>query len=337
MDWRTGVNRALEKSLGLNLVKASTTKSAGAPETPAKRTAAPTPRVVDTAPAELVRPAEHPEFDRLLEQPVFIMSTVRSGSTLLRVLLNAHSQIYAPHELHIRRLRVAATTSLAQRAMDMLGLNEADLEHLLWDRVLQRELLVSGKSILVDKTPSNAFAYARLQTVWPDARFIFLLRHPASIAESWSEVTAHKWSREEAIGDSMRYMRALERARKNVTGLTVRYEDLTADPAAVTQQICEYLGVPWEASMLEYGATAPQLVKGVGDWSDSIRSGSVQAGRNVPEVVDIPPRLVPMSRKWGYPTEAHDLDDDEPRLQAEEARADADLPDDDTESDGSAG
>jgi len=40
--------------------------------------------------------------DRLVAAPVFILCTLRSGSTLLRVLLNSHSQIHAPHELHLR-------------------------------------------------------------------------------------------------------------------------------------------------------------------------------------------------------------------------------------------
>ena len=40
--------------------------------------------------------------DRLLEPPVFVMCTLRSGSTLLRVLLDSHSQIHCPHELHLR-------------------------------------------------------------------------------------------------------------------------------------------------------------------------------------------------------------------------------------------
>src|SRR3954467_12084339 len=39
--------------------------------------------------------------DRLLEQPVFVLSSIRSGSTLLRVLLNSHTAIHAPHELHL--------------------------------------------------------------------------------------------------------------------------------------------------------------------------------------------------------------------------------------------
>ena len=39
---------------------------------------------------------------RLLKEPAFVLSTVRSGSTLLRMLLDSHSQIHSPHEMHLR-------------------------------------------------------------------------------------------------------------------------------------------------------------------------------------------------------------------------------------------
>jgi LPS sulfotransferase NodH len=233
------------------------------------------------------------------------MSSVRSGSTLLRSLLNAHSQLHAPHELHVRRLRVHATTDLAARAMELLGHNEADLEHLLWDRVMHRELALSGKEQFVDKTPANAFAFRRIATCWPEARYVFLLRHPASIAASWARATRHKWTREEATLDSLRYMRALDRAWRKLDGLTVRYEDLTSEPAAVTQRICAFLDVDWEDRMLDYGRAgdsgdSPTFVKGTGDWGATIRSGQVQPARALPADADVPEVLRPISRRWGY-------------------------------------
>jgi LPS sulfotransferase NodH len=327
MQWKAWVNRVLHKAFGLTLVRAE-------PDGPKEESRAELRSRIRYAPTAPIRPAKHPEIDRLLRQPVFIMSTVRSGSTLLRALLNAHSEIHAPHELHIRRLHVLTSTSMAEKSMGLLELNEADLEHLLWDRVLQRELQLSGKSILVDKTPSNTWAFERIRTVWPDARFIFLLRHPASIAQSWAEVNASKWERAQALDDSVRYMKALQRARQGLSGLTVRYEELTADPEAVTQQICEFLGVPWEARMLDYGHANQQFHKGVGDWSDAIHQGRVQPGRAAPTTLeDVPPRLRPMSRRWGYLPPRARVDAAEKRADAEDVRSEAELPDDDVEAD----
>ncbi|MFG3441507.1 sulfotransferase family protein [Nonomuraea sp. NPDC047897] len=227
------------------------------------------------------------------------MSPVRSGSTLLRSVLNAHPDLHAPHELHVRRLTVEFGTSLAEKAMEALGHNRADLEHLLWDRVLHRELVRSGKKYIVDKTPANAFAHERIAACWPDARYVFLLRHPASIAASWHEASPDKRTPEEAALDALRYMKAVERARKALPGLTVRYEELTAEPETTCRRICEFLGVDWTPQMLRYG-TPDVVTKGLGDWKDKIRSGAVQPGRDLPSEEEVPEPLRAMCRTWEY-------------------------------------
>ncbi|MFG2076099.1 sulfotransferase family protein [Nonomuraea maritima] len=250
-------------------------------------------------PESSFRPPADPEVDRLLTAPVFVISPVRSGSTLLRSMLNAHPDLHAPHELHVRRLSVDFGTSLAEKAMAALGHNRADLEHMLWDRVLHRELVRSGKRFIVDKTPANAFAYERIAACWPDARYIFLLRHPASIATSWHEASPDRRTPDEAAADALRYMKAVERAKKALPGLTVRYEDLTDEPEKIGRRICEFLGIEWSPSMLTYG-TPDVVTKGLGDWKDKIRSGSVQPGRDLPGADEIPEVLKPMCRTWGY-------------------------------------
>jgi hypothetical protein len=268
-----------------------TTGAAGAAK-PSKR---PTPAYRCPSPEELAT-------DRLLRRPVFIMSPVRSGSTLLRMLLNAHPRLHSPHELHIRRLEVDYGSRLSRRAMSELGLEQGDLEHLLWDRVMHRELVKSGKDFIVEKTPSNAFVHQRIHDCWPDARFVFLLRHPVSIAQSWHEGDPEKRTYDEAAADALRYMKAVEKARRATTGgHLVRYEDITADPEKEMRRLCDFLDLAFDPAMLEYGRKDDsQVVKGLGDWKDKIRSGSVQSGRALPREDEIPAVLRPMCEAWGY-------------------------------------
>ena len=252
-------------------------------------------------PGASVRPPADPVADRLLVAPVFVLSAPRSGSTLLRVLLDSHPELHAPIETHVRRLSVRCTTRLARAAMEAFGHNTADVEHLLWDRLLHRELVRSGKRVLVEKTPSNVFVAERLAVCWPDARFVFLLRHPASVARSWHEADPVRRPMNRAVPHTLAYMEALERARKRLAGLTVRYEDLTADPAAETRRLCDYLGVPWAPEMLAYGRQDQgEFRKGMGDWREKIRSGAVQPGRPLPAPDAVPAALREMARRWGY-------------------------------------
>lgn len=240
--------------------------------------------------------------DRLLVKPVFVIAPVRSGSTLLRVLLNGHSRLHAPHELHVHRLRVEAETQLALEAMEVLGHNVADLEHLLWDRVLHRELARSGKEFIVEKTPGLAFKWRRIAACWPDARFVFLLRSPAAIAYSWYDAEPGKRTLEGSADHTLKFMEAVEAARQGLSGHTVRYEELTRDPAAVLAGLCAFLDVEMEPAMVDYSPPAEDLRRGLGDWRGKIRSGRIQAPRTLPEDVRAPAALDAICAAWGYPT-----------------------------------
>ena len=238
--------------------------------------------------------------DRLLVAPAFVMCSVRSGSTLLRVLLDSHSQIHSPQELHLRDLSVKIRTEYATKALGELGLDDRQMRFLLWDRLLQRELAAAGKSVLVNKTPNDVFIADLIAECWPDARFVYLLRHPGAIARS-RHATRPQDSPDRNARMVLRYGNAIEAARAQRPGLTVRYEELTADPRGATKRLCEFLGVPWEASMLEYGRYDHGRMKpGLGDWKTKIRSGAVQAADPPPAADEIHPSLLELCAAWGY-------------------------------------
>lgn len=238
--------------------------------------------------------------DRLLTAPVFILCSVRSGSTLLRLILDTHSQICAPHELHLRRITAKITARFGRIAMDHLGLDELDLRSLLWDRLLHWELQRSGKSVFVNKTPNDALIWADIVSCWPDARFIYLQRNPASILASW-DAAMSDLTRDEAAQDILAYGLAMEQARAARGGLVVRYEDLVSDPTRETQRICEFVGVPWEESMLNYGSAEHSgMRRGLGDWSAKIKTGTIQASVRTSNQADLPDILRPVAEAWGY-------------------------------------
>jgi hypothetical protein len=237
--------------------------------------------------------------DRLVEAPVFVLCTLRSGSTLLRVLLNSHSKIHAPHELHLRYTAARLEKKWSRKTMTAMGLDEPALTYLLWDRILHRELTASGKEIIVDKTPNNVFMPDRIRDCWPEARFVFLLRHPAAVAASRREWLGPNPDDEKNVERIRQYCEALEEARRAYDGLTVRYEDTTEDPATVTRRLCEFLDVEWEPEMVEYGKFDHGPYRpALGDWSKNIQSGQVQKPKPPPP--EIPAPLRPVSEAWGY-------------------------------------
>ncbi|MFE5084370.1 sulfotransferase family protein [Streptomyces mirabilis] len=136
---------------------------------------------------------------------------------------------------------------------------------------------------------------------WPSARYIVLLRHPGAVITSLTNRRSdpdHEAIHEEVLG----YSEKLEEARQNLDAHVITYEELTADPERTTRGLCDYLGVPWESGMLDYGsqdhgAFRPQL----GDWSDTIRSGRIRPAKAAGVTVQLPSRLAELARAWGYP------------------------------------
>jgi hypothetical protein len=265
--------------------------------------------------------------ERLVQSPIFLLSPPRSGSTLLRCILDSHSRIHSPHELYLTAQRIECFSSFGETSMKASGLTIRSTEHLLWDRILHRSLAASGKEIIVEKTPTNVHMWERIAECWPDARFIFLIRHPAAVAESAVAAVTSIGARDGlklARGiarDTVRnmtkrrerwlapgldsFMEKLEAARQALPGRTVRYEDLATRPAEVVSDLCEFIGVDFEPAMLDYGNGRGEYVPGIGDWRDKIKSGKIQSP--APPPASIPAKLRPVALAWGYlaPDGAH--------------------------------
>lgn len=265
-------------------------------------------------------------MDSLIRSPVFLMSLPRSGSTLLRCILDSHPLVHAPDELHLTYLEVKMTTPFAELTMKRMGLESRELEHMLWDRILHRELVRSGKQIIVEKDPRDLLQWERFRDAWPEARFIFLIRHPGALYAAIEDARlrarnrAAKLRETPATGEHsdlytasvnlaannptptldvmLSRMKRFEEARRDLTGHTVRYEDLVDDPEDTTRRICDFLDIPWDARMLDYGTFDHDW--SWGEYGDKIRAGRITAPRVIPAPEDTPEPLISACRGWGY-------------------------------------
>jgi len=143
-----------------------------------------------------------------LERPVlFVLSTIRSGSSLLQLCLNAHPRLYAGQELYLlmfdtlaERERALAGSAMGEgllkTLMELRGCSLAEAEAFLarlggacptW-RVYQALQQLCAPRLLVDKTPANAGHPAilrRARELFDAPRYIHLVRHPiAAIDEA---------------------------------------------------------------------------------------------------------------------------------------------------------
>lgn len=241
---------------------------------------------------------------------VFILSGIRSGSTLLRCILNSHSDIYAPHELHFSYLKVKADDEYVKLALDSLGISDKRLKMFLWDCMYRSLLKQSRKKILIDKSPSNLMVYNDLFNNWPSAKYIFLKRNPIAIVQSIVNANDGR-SYDDAAKHVLKVVATMNQARNRIgeNSITISYEELVVEPNYTLTSICDFLSVNFESESLMYGKkNHGAYIYGLGDWSQNIHKGyivsdrmsidekSVQAGMRS----ELWSELLKACNSWGY-------------------------------------
>jgi hypothetical protein len=219
--------------------------------------------------------------------PFFIVGSARSGTTLLRLMLNSHRAVAIPPE---SRFITQLWTGRDEVEIDeLMAKLDGNKRFQTWDlpiAAVKRELdgrsyaryaevmeaaycayaRAQGKRRWGDKTPRYVMHIPFLASLWPDARFIHLIRDGRNVALSYADVpfgpknvamAAKLWSDRVQVG--LRDGRALGGKRY----LEINYEDLVEDPEGETKDLCEFLHLDFDPGMLNYpeeaaGAALPR-------------------------------------------------------------------------------
>jgi hypothetical protein len=109
-----------------------------------------------------------------------------------------------------------------------------------------------GKERWGDKTPHYVHHVDQILGVWPDARFVILVRDGRDVALSVARMPFGPNNAWAAASWWARGIRAGERAQAAHPDhvRTVRYEDLASRPRELVPPICEFLGLAFEEEML---------------------------------------------------------------------------------------
>lgn len=215
--------------------------------------------------------------------PFFVLGVDRSGTTLLRLILNAHSQLAIPTESHFLAtlmdelpLREPLTPEQSGAACRIVceeprfrmnwHVEEAELRAAVSrletprladvaDAVYTLEIAASGKPRWGDKTPLYLRRIPDLAAAFPDARFVHLVRDGRDVSMSlrktgWRGRTVNAVAR--YWGEGVREADEAGGALGSGRYLRVAYEDLVLDAEPSVTRICEFLGVDFEAAMLSF-------------------------------------------------------------------------------------
>lgn len=211
-------------------------------------------------------------------KPIFIIGVPRSGTTLLRILLDSHSRVAAAPETPwilgvygprcsyasligtliesptgpVRNLPGCGPEVIEQAGQDFLG------------AVLASYLSHKKADVLVLKTPDDISVVTDLVRLFPDSKIVHIYRDGRDVALSTAEASQ--------LGKHLRgfgrrgVKAALERwfawesnalavlgNRDSSLYFRLSYEALVNDPSAMLRKICVFVGIDYEPSMLQYG------------------------------------------------------------------------------------
>lgn len=216
--------------------------------------------------------------------PFFIVGSARSGTTLLRVILNAHPEVTVPPESRfVTELwrgvdEVDVTEFLAalgaHRQFRSWNLPVDEVRSQLGDAATVRYAAAieavyaayaarAGKTTWGDKTPRYVEQIPLLDKLFPQSRFVHLVRDGRDVALSYANVpfgpktvakAAALWARRVRMGTEEG--RRLGSSRY----LELRYEDLVDEPEATVSGLCDFLGVAFAPQMMEYTESAEDFV-----------------------------------------------------------------------------
>jgi Sulfotransferase family len=217
--------------------------------------------------------------------PLIVLGVGRSGTTLLRVMLDRNSELAIPDESffvlqlahrHPRRVRPDAFFDDLRRLprLQEWGVTPEDVRPHLQDGMTTGDAVAAifetyaeqaGKSRWGDKTPLYMQHLPLLERLFEDALWVHLVRDGRDAALSFLALppgfSGRTWAQPHTVGQfAARWRVEIEAARAlggRVDGryLELRYEELVAEPERELRRICDFALLPWEPEMLAYPDT----------------------------------------------------------------------------------
>ncbi|HMJ01854.1 MAG TPA: sulfotransferase [Conexibacter sp.] len=225
--------------------------------------------------------------------PIFLLSTARSGSTLLQRILGSYPEIATAAEpwlliplvyalrgrgVHAEYEHGTLAAALEDFSAHLPG-GQADFDAEVRDFAerLYARSVGPGQRYFLDKTPPYFLIVDELLRIFPDAKFVFLWRNPLAIAASLADWPQRNWGglyRENLFYGLANLINA---RRANVhCSHAIRFEDYVSGDVEAWRGLMDYLELPFRSeSLSEF--TDVELTGRMGDKHGSALYGALSA------------------------------------------------------------
>lgn len=188
--------------------------------------------------------------------PIFVVGCQRSGTTMLRLVLDSHPRISCGPETRFLAAMERITGADWER-LSRFGFSEEEWLHRIatfFGGVQEDYARSRGKVRWADKTPLYALSLPFVTAVFPDSQIVHVIRDGRDVMVSHRK----RFGYLAAVKCSVKWPRYIATARAAAEALPaeryleLRYEDLVASVEASMRTLMDFLGEEWDPSMLEY-------------------------------------------------------------------------------------
>ena len=198
-------------------------------------------------------------------RPIFVVGCQRSGTTLLRLMLDSHPHISCGPETRF----LDDFAKLTEESWDRLGLYGFPKSYWyekcaeFFDSFQTEYAKGRGKTRWADKTPRYALSLDFIDSLFPTSQVVHVVRDGRDVVASHRDRFGYR-SAVKAVEKWPRYIRAARAFGERVPTdryLEVRYEALVSDPETEMRRLLRFLSEPWDPAVLDF-EDAPHDVAG---------------------------------------------------------------------------
>jgi len=193
------------------------------------------------------------------KQPIFIIGCPRSGTTLVRVILDSHQNICSGPEAHLIEKLKSFNEKVNKNWKNLEPYKLTKEEYLknlgnVFSSFQESYTKSKDKKRWAEKTPDNIFYVDFINQLFPDCQFINIIRDGRDVVCSFKE----RWGRKSILNAMKNWNKSIELSfeyKKKFSKdryLEVRYEKLVNSPEIETKKIIDFLKEDWTPDLLKH-------------------------------------------------------------------------------------